>query len=158
MRRSGWQDVGVFNLPLGVQYLPDSTETPVTTTYGLTAGRSIVYIQEDGKNANGEILPSHLESGYFDIGDGEEITYMKRFIPDFREQEGNIEVRLKLRSYPQATDTLGSLDPYIITPTTTKVDTRSRGRQIALRIDTEDLDTKWRFGTMRIDVQPDGRR
>jgi hypothetical protein len=158
MRRSGWQDVGVYNLPLGVQYLPDSTATPVTTTYGLTAGRSIVYIQEDGKNANGEILTSHLESGYFDIGDGEEVTYMKRFIPDFREQEGNIEVRLKLRSYPQATDTVGSLDPYIITPSTTKVDTRSRGRQIALRIDTDELDTKWRFGTMRIDVQPDGRR
>jgi hypothetical protein len=67
-------------------------------------------------------------------------------------------VRLLLRLYPQVTATASSLDPYVITPTTDKVDTRARGRQIALQIESSDLDTNWRFGTMRVDIQPDGLR
>jgi hypothetical protein len=50
------------------------------------------------------------------------------------------------------------LDPYIITPTTDKVDTRARGRQIQLRIESDELGGWWRFGTMRVDIQPDGFR
>jgi hypothetical protein len=50
------------------------------------------------------------------------------------------------------------LDPYIITPTTDKVDTRARGRQIQLRIESSELGDNWRFGTMRVDIQPDGIR
>jgi hypothetical protein len=63
-----------------------------------------------------------------------------------------------LRAYPQATASPSSLDPYLITPTTQKVDTRARGRQISLKIESADLDTNWRFGTMRVNVQVDGYR
>ena len=84
--------------------------------------------------------------------------YMRRFIPDFKNQQGNLTIRLLLRLYPQADATPSSLDPYVITPTTQKVDTRARGRQISLQIESSDLDTKWRFGTMRVDIQPDGLR
>jgi len=38
------------------------------------------------------------------------------------------------------------------------VDTRARGRQIQLRIESADLGSNWRFGTMRVDIQPDGLR
>jgi hypothetical protein len=38
------------------------------------------------------------------------------------------------------------------------VDTRARGRQIQLRIESSDLNGNWRFGTMRVDIQPDGIR
>jgi len=50
------------------------------------------------------------------------------------------------------------LDPYVITPTTQKVDTRARGRQISLTIESTEIDTNWRYGTLRVDVQPDGLR
>jgi hypothetical protein len=83
---------------------------------------------------------------------------MSRFIPDFKNQLGNITVNLFLRPYPQATASPSSLDPYVITPTTQKVDTRARGRQIALRMTSTAIDTSWRFGTMRVDIQPDGLR
>jgi hypothetical protein len=46
----------------------------------------------------------------------------------------------------------------VITPTTQKVDTRARGRQIALRMTSTAINTSWRFGTMRVDIQPDGLR
>ena len=84
--------------------------------------------------------------------------YMRRFIPDFQDQAGNLTVHLLLRPYPQSSAVASSLDPYEITPTTEKVDTRARGRQISLRIESSAVNTNWRFGTMRVDVQPDGLR
>jgi hypothetical protein len=86
------------------------------------------------------------------------MLFMKRFIPDFKNQVGNLTVNLLLRPYPQATASPSSLDPYVITPTTQKVDTRARGRQISLKIETSEIDTNWRYGTLRVDVVPDGLR
>jgi hypothetical protein len=63
-----------------------------------------------------------------------------------------------LRPYPQASATPSSLDPYPITPTTQFVSTRARGRQIQLRIESDELGGWWRYGTLRVDVQPDGLR
>ena len=83
---------------------------------------------------------------------------MKRFIPDFKNQIGDLTVRLLLRPYPQATASPSSLDPYVITPTTQKVDTRARGRQISIGIESTEIDTNWRFGTLRVDVIADGLR
>ncbi len=158
MPRTAWRDVGSFEKPIATEYEPDSTEATISTIYGLTAGRTAVYNQEDGVNAIDEPLPAYIVSGYFDIGDGDNMLLMSRFIPDFKNQVGNLTVRLLLRPFPQASASPSSLDPYVITPTTQKVDTRARGRQIQLRIESDELDSNWRFGTMRVDIQPDGYR
>jgi hypothetical protein len=86
------------------------------------------------------------------------MMFMQRFIPDFKNQDGNLTVHLLLRPYPQSSAVPSSLDPYVITSSTEKVDTRARGRQISLRIESDEIDTNWRFGTMRVDIQPDGLR
>jgi len=158
MARMAWVDIGTYDKPLASEYLPASTESTISTIYGLSAGRSVVYNQEDGVNANGSPIFAYIKSGYFDIGDGDNMLYMRRFIPDFKNQVGNLTVHLLLRAYPQAAASPSSLDPYIITPTTQKVDTRARGRQISLSIESDAADTNWRFGTMRVDIQPDGLR
>jgi hypothetical protein len=46
----------------------------------------------------------------------------------------------------------------LVYSTTTKVDMRARGRQVAVKIISSDIDTKWRMGTLRIDGQEDGLR
>ena len=158
MDRTAWTDVGAFEKPLASKYDPDSTAAPLTTIYGLTPGRCVLFNQEDGVNGDGNPISAYIYSGYFDIGDGDNMLFMSRFIPDFKNQQGNLTVRLLLRPFPQASATPSSLDPYVIDPTTQKVDTRARGRQIQLRIESTDIDTNWRFGTMRVDVQPDGLR
>jgi hypothetical protein len=133
LARTSWQDVGSFEKPTASEYFPENTEATIGTIYGLTAGRSLVYNHEDGVNqADGSAITAFIDSGYFDIGDGDNMILMKRFIPDFKNQEGNLTVNLLLRAYPQTTASPSSLDPYVITPTTDKVDTRARGRQIAL--------------------------
>ena len=158
LSRSSWADIGTYRKPIATQYLEEDNEATITTIQGLTAGRSVVFNQEDGFNGNGEPIYAYIVSGYFDLGEGDNMLFMKRFIPDFKSQIGNLTVRLLLRPYPQATASPSSLDPYVITPTTQKVDTRARGRQIQLTIESTELDTNWRFGTLRIDAQPDGGR
>jgi hypothetical protein len=159
LARTSWQDVGSFPKPTASEYFPENTEATIGTIYGLTAGRSLVYNHEDGVNqADGSAITAFIDSGYFDIGDGDNMILMKRFIPDFKNQEGNLTVNLLLRAYPQTTASPSSLDPYVITPTTDKVDTRARGRQIALKITSDEVDTNWRYGTLRVDIQPDGLR
>ena len=158
MARTAWTDIGTFDKPLATKYDPLDNEPTLTTIYGLTPGRSHLYNQEDGVDDDGQPIDAFLYSGYFDIGDGDQVLFMKRFIPDFKRQVGSLTVRLLLRLYPQTSATPSSLDPYIITPTTDKVDTRARGRQIQLRIESDELNGWWRFGTMRVDIQPDGTR
>jgi hypothetical protein len=158
LSRTSWADVSVFEKPAATDYLPDSTEPTISVINGVTAGRTRIYTHETGVNADGLPLDAFIVSGYFDIGDGDQMLLMSRFIPDFKNQVGNLTVRLLLRPFPQATASPSSLDPYVITPTTQKVDTRARGRQIQLRIESAGLDTNWRFGTMRVDLQPDGLR
>ena len=158
LSRTAWTDFGTYDKPIASDYSSTSTAATISTIQGLTAGRSVVYNQEDGVNANGSPITAYIKSGYFDIGDGDTMLFMSRFVPDFKNQVGNLTVHLLLRAYPQATASPSSLDPYIITPTTQKVDTRARGRQISLRIESTALDSNWRYGTMRVDIQPDGLR
>ena len=158
LARTTWRDIGTFDSPVAAEYLPLDEAATITPIYGLTAGRTRLYNQEVGVDANGEPIEAYLYSGYFDIGDGDQVLFMKRFIPDFKRQTGDLTVRLLLRLYPQTGATPSSLDPYIISPTTDKVDTRARGRQIQLRIESDELGGWWRFGTMRVDITPDGLR
>jgi len=158
LSRTAWTDVGTFEKPLATEYDPLDASATITTIYGLTAGRSHLYNQEDGVDANGVAIDAYVYSGYFDIGDGDQMLLMQRFIPDFKRQEGDISVGLRLRPYPQASAVPSSLDPYVITPTTEFVSTRARGRQIQLRIESDEVGSFWRFGTMRVDIQPDGYR
>jgi hypothetical protein len=158
MPRSAWEDLSVFPKPLASKYEPDATDATISTIYGLTAGRALIYQQETGTDDVDLPLESLLTSGYFDIGDGDNMLLMSRFIPDFKDQVGNLTVRLLLRAFPQATASPSSLDPYTITPTTQKVDTRARGRQISITIENNELNATWRYGTLRVDLQPDGLR
>lgn len=158
MPRTAWADIGTYDKPIATDYAPSSTAATISTINGLTAGRSFVYNQEDGTDADGQPIASYIYSGYFDIGEGDTMMFMSKFIPDFKNQVGDLSVELRLRPYPQANAVPSSLDPYVIAPGTQFVNTRARGRQIQLRITGDALGGNWRYGTMRVDIQPDGLR
>jgi hypothetical protein len=116
-----------------------------------------MYAQEKGNNADGAAMTSYIESGDFVIPQGgEHLMSIKRFIPDFKNLSGTVNVSLKFRDYPASTQR--TTGPFPVTSSTTKVDTRARGRQGAIRIESSALDTAWRFGTYRAEIRPDGRR
>ena len=81
---------------------------------------------------------------------------MRRFIPDFKNQAGNVDITMKTRPYPTGTQT--SHGSFAISTSTTKQDTRIRGRQLAIRVASDAVDDKWRYGTLRLEIQPDGTR
>ena len=83
---------------------------------------------------------------------------VSRIIPDFIAQQGNTVVQLDIRNYPNNSAASSSLGPFTITSSTTKVDTRARARAIALTISNTAVDTSWKLGTFRLDIQTGGRR
>ena len=88
--------------------------------------------------------------------DSDDSTSISRFIPDFKNQTGTVDLTVKSRPYPATSQTTHG--PYAITTSTTKQDTRIRGRQLALRVESDAVDEDWRYGTLRFDGKPDGLR
>jgi len=179
LARSSYADTGVFDVPYATQY--DSTATPNFSIQGITNtyGASTYYAHETGTdqiNSSGTTsINAFIQSGDFDIaarrsalggttgladfrGDGEFIMSMKRFVPDFQVLTGNSKITLLLNDYPSNTASSSSLGPFTITSSTDKVDTRARGRLLSIKIENDAVGETWRYGTLRVDVKPDGRR
>jgi hypothetical protein len=171
--RTTYQDQGVFNLPYATEY--DDSNTPVfPEILGITSkyGASIYYAHETGTdqiNSTGTTsINAFILSGDFEItnnnniadftGDGEYIMSVKRFIPDYKYLSGNSKITLYLNDYPSETAVSSSLGPFTITTTTDKIDTRARARFVAIQIANDAVGETWRYGTLRLDAQPDGRR
>jgi len=158
MARTTWRDRGVYSLPIATEWAPDSIADAYPSVSGLTAGVSIVYSQEAGANGNGNAIYSYVESAFFDLADGDQISFVKRIVPDFSTQVGTLDFYVVSRAFAVPPDQPSSLTPYSFTSTTQKIDTRIRGRAISLKIESSAVDDSWRLGSIRLDIQPDGMR
>jgi len=179
LARSSYADTGVFDVPYATQYI--STATPNFAIQGITNtyGASTYYAHETGTdqiNSSGTTsINAFIQSGDFDIaarrgitgqstgladlrGDGEFIMSMKRFVPDFQVLTGNSKITLLLNDYPSNIASSSPLGPFTITSSTDKVDTRARGRLLSIKIENDAVGETWRYGTLRVDIRPDGRR
>ena len=175
--RSTWQDSAVFGLPHATKY--NAGDDDSFDVEGNTEGISIYFEHEIGVNqqeagTTAVAIPANITSGDYDItqkivrgaatnmadlrGDGESIMRISRIVPDFILQQNNVFAQLDVRDYPNDTAASSPLGPFTLTPTTTKVDTRARGRAIALTISNTAVDTSWKLGTFRLDIQAGGRR
>jgi len=161
--RTTYQDQGVFIKPYATDY--EATTAPVfPDILGITNlyGASIYYAHETGNdqvNSSGRTsINAFIRSGDFDIDDGELFMSMRRFMPDYKFLVGNSKVTLFISDYPSDTQTGSPLGPFTITTTTDKVDTRARGRLLSLKIENDAAGETWRYGSFRMDAQPDGRR
>ena len=234
LARTTWLDYGVYQVPYATEYSATVTgDSP--TVLGATDGSSVIYQHEEGTDNDIEAMECFLQSGDFDIQDGEEVLSISRYIPDFKNQKGSANVLLTFKDFSQTTTTdslktaitsslsgtsaeielkdsssfpttngsvlIGTeiiayssnntttnklvgitraqnsttatahssnkkvtnytntrINLSTVTPTTTKVDTRGRGRQANVVISSTAVGDKWRYGTLRRDVRPDGGR
>ena len=83
---------------------------------------------------------------------------VSRIIPDYITQQGTTIIQLDLRDYPNDTAASSSLGPFSTTSSTKKIDTRARARAIALTLSCTSIDSNWKLGTFRLDIQAGGRR
>jgi len=156
MDRSTYQDNGVELNPLATEYLATSNVSTISTINGLTQGRSLIYAQESGVNADGAALQAYIQSGDGDIADGETFSFINKVIPDFQDQTGNTVITLSVKDYPNDTATVG--ETLTVNNTTRFVNTRIRGRQSNVKIENNNIGDNWRFGTLRVNIKQDGKR
>ena len=89
---------------------------------------------------------------------GEYFVAMTRFIPDLKTLTGTVKVVVGIKDYPSNSSTDSTLSPFSVLPSSTKFDTRARGRYANIQIENENAGEDWRYGTFQVDVQADGRR
>jgi len=123
-------------------------------------GSTVVYLHENGQNDDGSAMNSFIESGDFDIGDGEQFSFINKIIPDIEivstDSEATVDYVIKTRNFPG--DSLITNSTSSVTSTTTQSFTRARARQTVLRIQSSSLDLGWTLGDTRLELRPDGRR
>jgi hypothetical protein len=167
LARTSWADATLYDNPYATEFITADVPT-FPTIQGATNinGASTYYAHEVGNNevdalGNKTAIPAFITSGDFDLstgGDGQFFMSIRRFIPDFKILTGDAQVTLNLRSYPAVNAQSSPLGPFTINSSTDKVDTRARSRFASVKVANTSTDQNWRYGTFRVDVQPDGMR
>ena len=176
--RTTWIDATIYQKPYATKYDSSATGTFPVVVGQTGLGQTTFFEHEVGTdqvNPNGSTtaVTSFIKSFDFDLQQrqrsatgqptgpaiaGEIFLAVRRFVPDFKTLTGNAKVTMAVKRYPQQSDTNTSLSPFTITSSTDKKDTRARGRFVNIKIENDSISESWRFGTFKIDIQPDGRR
>lgn len=108
-----------------------------------------LYFHEFGFNHGGSTC--FVESGPISLGNGDSIMKVNQLIPD-EETQGEVTATFKTRFHPN--DTERSYGAFTMTNPTS---VRFQGRQVRVRYDSV-VNSDFRVGSMRLNVEPGGRR
>ena len=165
MARTAWLDSGLRNYPMAATYQSSTTGNVVYHENGVD------------DNATGTTLPINaiIETAEFDIDDGDRFGFVWRILPDITFRGSTIDS-------PQATMTLipmqnsgsgyndpislgGNPDSTIVRTATVPIEQftgqvyiRVRGRQMILKLESNQIGCTWQLGSPRLDIKQDGRR
>jgi hypothetical protein len=161
MARTAWLDISL-------------REYPVAATYS----RNIVYHEkgvDDKETATTLPIEAYIETSQFDIDDGHNFGFIWRILPDltFRGSTATAP-QVTMYLYPFQNSGSGVNNPASVggnnsAPVTRvatipveqftgQINTRVRGRQLSMKIQSNQLGTTWQLGAPRIDIKQDGRR
>ena len=133
-------------------------DSTLTTGYVSAADNVYLFDNEPSGVYTGDDQPlsSFLESSTFDLEEGKQLMFADKIIPDYSFSTGeNIEFYITTRDYPAGQDV--EKGPFIIDQNTNKVNFRARGRQATVKVSATNSGF-WRWGSLRIAMQPDGER
>jgi hypothetical protein len=161
MGRTAWLDSGLNAVPIAATHnsILTSQETGV----------------DDGETGTLAPIEAYITSSEFDIDDGHNFVFVWRLLPDltFRGSTSDAPVAnfslLPMQNsgsgYNSPASVGGSNNANVsriatvpIEQFTGQINTRVRGRQLAMKIESTALGTTWQLGAPRIDIRPDGRR
>jgi hypothetical protein len=162
MARTAWLDSGLRNNPMAA-----------------TTVNNIVYHElGNDDNTTETTLPinSVIETAEFDIDDGDHFGFVWRILPDitFVGTSDNTTPQVTMTLIPLQNSGSGANVPQSVGSTsyatiqritelpieefTGQVYVRVRGRQMILKIESNQLGCAWQLGSPRIDIKQDGRR
>ena len=171
--RTTWIDATVYPTPFATKFDDSASGTFPAIVGESGLGQTTLFEHEVGTdqvNPDGSTttVTSFVQSYDYDLQQmqrgqsyaiaGDVFLAVRRFLPDFKTLAGNAKVTLAVKRYPSDSQTTSTLSPFTITASTDKKDTRARGRFVNIKIENDAVSESWRFGTFRLDVQPDGRR
>ena len=161
LARTAWLDSGTRQFPIAATY----TNNLVNHEEGI----------DNAETGTPAAINAYITSAQFDLDDGHKFAFIWRVLPDITFDGSTADA-------PQATLTLlplansgsgyntpaseGGSNNGTITRTTTvpveayteQLNIRVRGRQLAMKIESNDLGVQWQLGFPRLDMRPDGRR
>jgi len=141
--RTAWINQSVFGPPIGA-----------TTD-------NIIVQHETSTDADGQAMNSYFQTGYFQLNDGDLLTFVDQFWPDAKwgyyggTQNANLLLTFYVTQY--AGDQPIAYGPFTLTEATQYVTPRLRGRLVSIKIESNDVGTFWRLGNMRYRFQQDGK-
>ena len=167
LARTAWLDTGLRSNPIAATYVNN-----------LVNHESGV---DDATLANPLPINATITSAQFDLDDGNNMAFVWRMLPDltFRGSTSGTTPSLTMQLLPLKNSGSGYNDPKSVGGTSTEalqavtatqtypidldtyngqINIRIRGRQMALRITSNQLGTQWQLGSPRIDLRQDGRR
>lgn len=145
--RSAWIDATVLGNPIGAE--------PMT---------GIIYQHETTNDAGGIAMEPLFESGYWAINEGNDLAFVDWVIPDMQystynqllSTPANLSVTLSAVDYPG--DIPRTYGPYPYNQQTGYINTRLRGRFMAITVTSSDMNSFWRLGRVKYRWAPVGRR
>ena len=168
LERSAWIDSGLNEYPLAATY----SNNLVFHELGV----------DDNTSGTPAAIDAYITSAQFDIGDGHNIGFVWRMIPDltFRNSSTTGETpRVTMYLLPLKNSGSGynnqnvdgnqseggtsfanvdRIGAYDVDQFTGQIYTRVRGRQMSFKVRSNRVGTQWQLGSPRIDIRPDGRR
>jgi hypothetical protein len=167
MARTAWIDTGLRSFPVAATY------------------NNNIVNHEDGvdDNVTGTPAPivAYITSAEFDLDDGHNFMFIWRVLPDITFSNSTAEAPavnmylLPLKNsgsgysinaatnanHSVAGDSSAPVVRSVVLPVeqyTGQIYTRVRGRQMAIKVESDSLGTAWQLGSTRLDMRPDGRR
>ena len=138
-------------------------------TFPIATGNSLLYNHELTNDDDGSAMTSFIESGPMDMGDGDKFVSIKQMLPDITfngssNPTPSVSFTLKAKNsaggnflQTESKDTARSTTTPI-EQFTDKIDYRLRGRSFAIKVESTGTGVKYKLGTPRVDMRPDGRR
>jgi hypothetical protein len=161
MARTAWLDTSLQAYPLAATY----SNNLVSHEFGV----------DNNETATTLPIEAYIETSQFDIDDGHNFGFIWRILPDltFRgSTAGSPQVTMYLYPYQNSGSgvnnpaSVGGISNAPVTRVATipveqftgQINTRVRGRQLSMKIESTQLGTTWQLGAPRIDIKQDGRR
>jgi hypothetical protein len=120
---------------------------PMTTT---ASGQ--LFFMENSDAANGATLSRYVTWGPIDIGDGDKVLNVRRWVVNAN-QSGTLNLTMNVARWPNGATTVKG--PYSIPVGTEKTDVRAQGRQMTATLQSNSY---FRLGKSRIDITGGGYR
>lgn len=184
--RTSWRDSIITDYPMATYiYRYNTNPDNVGDRSGAVIQETAVMRHDFGTSAQGQAMNSFVESGDFELSDGEQMSFYSRIIPDLlmfnSSGASSADISINGKYYPGQEDSdevsvvTANFEAPVMDGSTviTKytvgsgldsnsyvqdMNVRGRARAASIKCSSSNTNAQWRLGDVRIDVRDDGMR